>query len=337
MASAPSSHHQAPLGVQTHAQSAMQMYPELVVPEFEQSSQVFALVAESLGQQPSSDTSRRARQASSTATVKRAEAVRHTEATYQPQGLSKKERDAQKQHMRGTGDAGSASKRATATTGKGRRDVSRVDAQTAERRRREWVRRLKAVFDFEVIPSSTTTNETQRLAPTHFYIDLFSTGHISLQPPAIMQQHDDSTETSTWTRRNVVKLTISDRDLLAVAIGERVPVKLFSVGRLRIKGDIHKALLLGKLLSVTRSQIYADADAESPSHDLYDARPTSKNSQSTADNAIPATDYGQNNDDSLPVSGDLDAQGMQGQGAPAGGPEWGAAGLGSQLGIRAKL
>lgn len=37
---APSSHHQAPLGVQTHAQSAMSMFPELVVPGFEQSSQV---------------------------------------------------------------------------------------------------------------------------------------------------------------------------------------------------------------------------------------------------------------------------------------------------------
>ncbi|KAJ9123195.1 hypothetical protein QFC22_001388 [Naganishia vaughanmartiniae] len=326
--SAPSFHHQAPLGVQTHAESVMQMYQELVVPGFEQSSQVFALVAESLGQKPLSNRGRHTLQAPSDTAPKRAETLRHSEVTYQPQGLSKKERD-----------DGSVTKGTTATAGKGRKQVSKIDSKTADRRKREWVRRLKAVFDFEVTLSSNaspTNTSSTSASPTHFYIDLHSTGRISLKPPAIMHQHGDPAEASTWARRSVVKITISDRDLLAVAIGERVPVKLFSAGRLRIKGDIHKALLLGKLLSVTRSQIYADADAESPSHDLYDARPSLKTSKSTADNAIPATDYGQNND-TMPIGGDLDAQGMQGQGAPAGGPEWGAGGMGSQLGVRAKL
>lgn len=43
MASTSSHHHQAPPGVQTHAQAAMQMYPELAVTGFEQSSQVRSL------------------------------------------------------------------------------------------------------------------------------------------------------------------------------------------------------------------------------------------------------------------------------------------------------
>lgn len=84
---------------------------------------------------------------SNTKTPKRAEALQHTEATYQPQGLSKQEKDAQKQQVQGVGDVGYASKTRVATTGKGRQEVSKIDVKTADRRRREWIRRLKAVFE----------------------------------------------------------------------------------------------------------------------------------------------------------------------------------------------
>lgn len=65
-----------------------------------------------------------------------------------------------------------------------------------------------------------------------------------------MQKHGNPAEAPTWTRRNIVKLTISDRDLLAVAIGERVPVKLFSVGRLRIKVGLVPLFLLAVRLLI---------------------------------------------------------------------------------------
>jgi hypothetical protein len=89
-------------------------------------------------------------------------------------------------------------------------------------------------YQFEVSPTSSS-DAPNSASPTHFYVDLISTGSISLTPPAVLKKHSHDSPSSTWTRRNVIIIKISDRDLLAVAIGERVPVKLFSDGRLRIK------------------------------------------------------------------------------------------------------
>lgn len=102
------------------------------------------------------------------------------------------------------------------------------------------------------------------------------------------------------------------------------------------QGDIHKALLLGKLLSVTRSQIYADADEDSPSHDLYDARPAKAARTDTTD---PRRSHTKNVAESTgPLRhGELDANGMHGQGAPAGGAESGVGRMASQDVVRAKL
>ncbi|GHJ86142.1 hypothetical protein NliqN6_2544 [Naganishia liquefaciens] len=301
--SRPNAHH-APPAVETHAQEALETYPDLRVPGLENASQVFALVAESLGQKPPAfhvDGSKNAnsdRPAAKTAAVQNA-----TGPTYQPQGLPQGEKSAKRVVKRGRSQ--------------------RIDARSAEKRRKDWVRRLGAVFDFEVTPTASSSSDGDHYPPNHFFIDLFSTGRITLQPPAILTKHSkDPGAPNAWSRRHLITINISDRDLLAVAIGERVPVKLFSEGRLKVKGDIHKALLLGKLLSVTRSQIYADADAESPPHDLYSARPSIK--VSTAAGHAEAASKG----------GDLEGDGMQGTGAPAGGAEWG---VGAMKNVRAKL
>lgn len=105
------------------------------------------MVAESLGQKPLSNKGKKTQKSSSPATSKRAEALRHTAATYQPQGLSNEERNAEKaaekQPVQGTG---CAVQRATAL-----KKVPSIDAKTADRRRREWIRRLKAVFEVSVL------------------------------------------------------------------------------------------------------------------------------------------------------------------------------------------
>jgi hypothetical protein len=93
---------------------------------------------------------------------------------------------------------------------------------------------VATAFQFEVT-STSSSDQSQSPAPTHFYVDFFSTGIISLTPPAVLKKHSHDSSSSTWSRRNVIHVEINDRDLLAVAIGERVPVKLFSSGRLRIK------------------------------------------------------------------------------------------------------
>lgn len=92
---------------------------------------------------------------------------------------------------------------------------------------------------FEVTPT-TRSATTEPPSPIHFYVDLISTGIISLTPPAVLKKHSHDSPSNTWTRRNVISIKISDRDLLAVAIGERVPVKLFSEGKLRIKVNERK-------------------------------------------------------------------------------------------------
>ena len=97
------------------------------------------------------------------------------------------------------------------------------------------------------------------------------------------------------------------------------------------QGDIHKALLLGKLLSVTRSQIYADADADSPPHDLYSVDPSRvPHRDSKASASAGHADAGSG-------TGDLEGAGMQGTGAPAGGAEWGVGAMDKSNVVRAKL
>ncbi|KAJ9110569.1 hypothetical protein QFC20_002898 [Naganishia adeliensis] len=300
-------HRHAPPNVQTHAQQALESYPELLVTGLEHSSQVFALVAESLGQKPAGHGKKSQSSASKDGGIKHAALAKPVGSTYQPQGLSGGEKAAQAHSSK-----------------------SGVAAQSS------GAKRNTVRGDSDILPDSSESP-----APTHFYVDFISTGIISLTPPPVLKKHSHDSPSSTWLRRNVINIKISDRDLLAVAIGERVPVKLFSSGRLRIKGDIHKALLLGKLLSVTRSQIYADADEDSPSHDLYDVRPSK--AASTNDKAGEHSSNTQRraesggNLGSAGRRGELDAEGMQGQGAPAGGAEWGVAGMGSKDMVRAKL
>lgn len=62
-------------------------------------------------------------------------------------------------------------------------------------------------------------------------------------------------------KSKIVSLTLSSKDLLSIAVGERLPIQMWDQGRLSIKGDVEKAVGLGKLLSLTRGQVYAEAGA----------------------------------------------------------------------------
>jgi hypothetical protein len=88
---------------------------------------------------------------------------------------------------------------------------------------------------------------------------------------------------------------------------------------------------------VTRSQIYADADEDSPSHDLYDARPAKAANKEKADGGRSNAKHTVESTGPDLRRGELDAEGMQGQGAPAGGAEWGVGRMASQDVVRAKL
>lgn len=101
-------------------------------------------------------------------------------------------------------------------------------------------RLMDGPIQFEVTPTPSSTPNSTTVSPTHFYIDLFSTGRITLSPPPVLSKHSsDALAPNTWSRRHLITIKISDRDLLAVSIGERVPVKLFSEGRLRVKVTPH--------------------------------------------------------------------------------------------------
>lgn len=85
---------------------------------------------------------------------------------------------------------------------------------------------------------------------------------------------------------------------------------------------------------MTRSQIYADADEDSPSHDLYDARLVKAADKAQAEPAKTKKAA----ESTAPLRrGELDAEGLQGNGAPAGGAEWGVGRMASQDVVRAKL
>lgn len=94
---------------------------------------MFALVAESLGQSPSSIYNEGSKNGKSDQRAVKTAAVQSaTGATYQPQGIPKGEKSVRKVVRR----SGSYEK---------------VDAKAAEKRRKEWVRRLGAVFDVSLV------------------------------------------------------------------------------------------------------------------------------------------------------------------------------------------
>lgn len=56
----------------------------------------------------------------------------------------------------------------------------------------------------------------------------------------------------------------ADRDLLHLAQGQSHPQKLFNIGRVRIRGDIDRALRIATLLNQERSRLFGVPPAPEP-------------------------------------------------------------------------
>src|SRR3954469_23570830 len=72
--------------------------------------------------------------------------------------------------------------------------------------------------------------------PVHVYLDMLNSGLISLHPPKTALQAPAGANTSRSSSRagEWIKISLNSKDLVRVATGEKVPVKLYQNGRLKI-------------------------------------------------------------------------------------------------------
>ncbi|CAO1632414.1 unnamed protein product [Sympodiomycopsis kandeliae] len=135
--------------------------------------------------------------------------------------------------------------------------------------KRYLLRNIKTIFQFIVIPtvpldeSNPRTRPTKKfpsggaLRPALWYIDLKKTASIG-------KGHPPKNILGIKTKADVI-IECTDRDLLHLAQGQQHPQKLYNAGRIKLKGDIDRALRIATLLNQERSRLFGVPPAPEPS------------------------------------------------------------------------
>jgi hypothetical protein len=111
---------------------------------------------------------------------------------------------------------------------------------------------LVTLKQFEITPAASstlipflsssrlTTNPPPPTKPVHVYLDLLNTGLISLTPPKTASTGPAGAIKVRSRPRpgEWVKISLNAKDLVRVAVGEKVPVKLYQNGKLKIKVSV---------------------------------------------------------------------------------------------------
>ncbi|PWN22591.1 hypothetical protein BCV69DRAFT_281576 [Microstroma glucosiphilum] len=134
--------------------------------------------------------------------------------------------------------------------------------------RKTLLRNVNTVFQFVVLPTEPIDESNPRTRPTKkssggalrpalWYVDLKRTAGIA-------KGHPPKGILGVRKRADVV-IECTDRDLLHMAQGQQHPQKLYNVGRIKLKGDIDRALRIATLLNQERSRLFGVPPAPTPS------------------------------------------------------------------------
>ncbi|TKY85045.1 hypothetical protein EX895_006125 [Sporisorium graminicola] len=128
--------------------------------------------------------------------------------------------------------------------------------------RKRLVRSLQSIYLFVIQPSAAidpsnprtkpvigkTSTSGGALRPAMWFADLKNTGRIGRgQPPKTVLGRK---------RKADIVIECRDRDFLDLAVGKVQAHKLYNEGRIKIKGDLDRALKFASLISHERSKIY---------------------------------------------------------------------------------
>ncbi|CAO1635241.1 unnamed protein product [Parajaminaea phylloscopi] len=134
--------------------------------------------------------------------------------------------------------------------------------------RKRLVKRVGTIFQFVVRPTEPIDPSNPRtrpekgqggggaLRPALWYVDLKHTGTIGRgQPPKTVMR---------TKRRPDVIIECIDKDLLHMAQGQQHPQKLFNIGRIKVKGNLDRAMSLTTILNQERSRLFGVPPAQAP-------------------------------------------------------------------------
>lgn len=131
--------------------------------------------------------------------------------------------------------------------------------------RSSLIRNVATIFQFVVHPSAPLDASNPRTKPTKhtsggalrpaiWYVDLRRTGTIGKgHPPK---------NVLGIKRKADVTIECTDRDLLHLAQGQQHPQKLFNMGRIKVKGDLDRALRIASFLNAERSRLFGVPPAQ---------------------------------------------------------------------------